>query len=120
MHYIFDDDHGKNSAWAAICYGQLKQQFAESHPDIYSSIGQFSLADSVDAPPLQAADLLSYEAKKYAEHFLETGRENDMRERYIRALTNVRSREDFWLFDRKRLDAFQRGIAGIHPVGRES
>ncbi len=68
-HYVFDDDHGKNSAWAAICYGQLKQQFAKSDPDIYSSIGQFSLADSEDAPPLQAADLLSYEARKYSEHF---------------------------------------------------
>jgi Protein of unknown function (DUF3800) len=111
-HYIFDDDHGKNSVWAAICYGQLKQQFAKSDPDIYSSIGQFSLADSVDAPPLQAADLLSYEAKKYAEHFLKTGRD-DMRERYIRALTNIRSREDFWLFDQKRFDSWQRRLAKL-------
>jgi len=111
-HYIFDDDHGKNSVWAAICYGQLKQQFAKSDPDTYSSIGQFTLADSVDAPPLQAADLLSYEAKKYAEHFLKTGHD-DMRDRYIRALTNIRSREDFWLFDQKRFDAWQRQMANV-------
>lgn len=109
-HYVFDDDHGKNSAWAAICYGQLKQQFAKSDPDTYSSIGQFGLADSVDAAPLQAADLLSYEAKKYAEHFLKTGRD-DMRQRYVRALTNIRSREDFWLFEKKRFDAWQRRMA---------
>jgi hypothetical protein len=111
-HYIFDDDHGKNSAWAAICYGQLKQQFQNSDSDTYASIGQFSLADSEDAPPLQASDLLSYEAKKYAQHFLETGRD-DMRERYIRALTNIRSKEDFWLFDEKRFDAWQRQMAKV-------
>ena len=114
-HYIFDDDHGKNSAWAAICYGQLKQQFAKSNPDTYSSIGQFSLEDSENAPPLQAADLLSYEAKKYAEHFLKTGRD-EMRDRYVRALTNIRSREDFWLFESKRFDALKRGMEALRPT----
>jgi hypothetical protein len=107
-HYIFDDDHGQNSVWAASCYGELKMSGAA----ICSSIGQLVLADSIDATPLQAADLLAYEARTYGEYFLTTKRD-DMRETYIRALRNMRSKQDFWLFEQKRLDSLLRRMGAV-------
>ncbi len=43
-----------------------------------------------------------------------------MRESYIRALTNIRSREDFWLFEQKRFDAWQRRMAKVGTISTES
>lgn len=111
-HYFYDDDHGKNSAWANICYSNLKDHFKERDADIHSSMGEITMADGDVAVPLQAADLLAYQTKKYAEKLLRTGREI-VRVEHVRALTNIRSKEDFWLFDRSRFAQIEKAFAEI-------
>ncbi len=110
--YFYDDDHGKNSAWASICYSNLKDYFKKRDPDIHSSMGDITMADGDIAVPLQAADLLAYQTKKFAERFLRTGREI-VRIEHVRALANLRSKEDFWLFDRKRFSQIESAFAEI-------
>lgn len=111
-HYFYDDDHGKTSAWANICYSNLKDHFKTSDPDVHSSMGDLTMADGEVAVPLQAADLLAYQTKKYAERLVKSGREIVKME-HVRALANLRSREDFWLFDRKRFTQLENAFAEI-------
>jgi hypothetical protein len=51
VHYFFDDDHGKNSAWAYICYSNLKNHFRKLDYATYSSMGELTMADGVYAVP---------------------------------------------------------------------
>src|SRR5438093_10066850 len=53
-------------AWATICYGELKHSMSNEDHAGARSLGDLTFADSKCALPLQAADLLAYEAYKYA------------------------------------------------------
>jgi hypothetical protein len=102
MHFFLDGDRRTNP-WAAACYNQIKRDaIAENDEDSGRCLGGLSFADSRCALPLQAADLLAYEAARYCRD----ARGNPAHPTnpvYARALRNMRSREDFWLFDRARL-----------------
>jgi Protein of unknown function (DUF3800) len=75
-HYFYDDDKGKNSAWANICYSNLKDHFEKRDHDVYRSMGELTMADGKKAVALQAADLLAYQTRKFCERFISTGKRN--------------------------------------------
>ncbi len=106
VHFVFDDDR-QTRAWASYCYGEFKRQI----PDV-SCFGELTFADSKVAVPLQAADLLVYEARRYCiaangdVHF-------PLGKTYIRSLARARSRDDFWLFDKTRFDDLIRSVGEV-------
>ena len=106
----FIDSNKQLDAWATICFYGLKENYRKDGGDIYLSMGTLTPDDSRIAVPLQAADLLAYEAREFSEKVLESGKaEIDMMsETYKRALVNMRSMDDFWLFDKPRLDFLSR------------
>jgi len=98
----FIDSNKQLDAWATICFYEMKERYKQDNDDICLSMGTLTPDDSKTALPLQAADLLAYEARLYAENVIVTGNRNTMRETYRRALANIRSEDDFWLFDERR------------------
>ncbi len=119
IHYFLDDDPS-NAGWADICYSQIKQRCRDEHDDLRFVLGDFTTADSVDAKPLQAADLLAYEARFHGEQVIATGNKNLWpRPIYARALRNLRSIHDFWLFDKSRFDNLDQLLAGAADQARE-
>jgi hypothetical protein len=100
--------------WAGICYSELKNRLVED--DLASHLGDFTLADSKEALPLQAADLIAYEARRYA---IEADGDDKapVNTTYRRALRNIRSAEDFWLFDERRFTHLHRFIKRTVATG---
>ncbi len=103
MHLFFDDNKQTN-AWATICYTRLKAlAITEGAADAARKLDGLTFSDSRVALPLQAADLLAWEAYQYCK-----SAKGDPRfpigRTYRRALKRIRSKEDFWLFDRPRLE----------------
>ena len=100
MNFVLDSN--KNSdPWAAISYGELKSFMSREGRAEARKLGDLTFAFSDRALPLQAADLLAYEAYKYAiwangDHTVQ------VRPSYMLALRNFRSRDDFWLYDARR------------------
>src|SRR6266849_2748605 len=72
-------------------------------------LGEFTVADSKKALPLQAADLLAYEAFKYVQ-FAKGDKNVEVRPQYALALKNFRSIEDFRLFDEERMNGLMKAI----------
>ena len=106
-HY-FIDSNKQLDAWATICYSEIKRLYKQNNDDLYLSMGELTPVDSQSALPVQAADLLAYEARLYAETVIAGGDRNIMREPYCRALANIRSRNDFWLFDEPRFSELRK------------
>ncbi len=103
MHLFFDDNKQTN-AWATICYTRLKAlAITEGAADAARKLDGLTFSDSRVALPLQAADLLAWEAYQHCK-----AAKGDPRfpigRTYRRALKRIRSKEDFWLFDRPRLE----------------
>lgn len=100
------DQNPPNEEWAHLCLRGLKDQI----PELGKQIGDLTFADSEKACPLQAADLVAYEANFYA-RTAKGNRNAPMRPSYRAALSNARSMEDFWLWDKERFaEAFSRRI----------
>ena len=104
VNYTFDDNPQDVHLKQAIvdCFSQIKENMRKDHDPSYDSVGDFGFSDSKKAAPLQAADLLAYEAHRYAK---EAGEDKNypVRDSYRRALTRIRSRQDFQLMDSERL-----------------
>ncbi len=104
INYVFDDDP-KNLALkeaAVNCFSQVRANLIADNDPASEKLGEFSFSDSKKAAPLQVADLLAYEAHRYAKGakgYLEF----PARESYKRALCRIRSVEDFKLVDAKRI-----------------
>jgi len=103
VNFIFDEDE-QTTPWASECHRLLKVDVFADNPDFLSRCGDLTFADSERALPLQAADLLAYEANQYckaagSDQLFPVGLV------YRRALKRIRSRDDFWLFDRPRLQS---------------
>jgi len=73
------------------------------------SLGELTFADSKKTLPLQAADLLAYEAFKYA-IFANGDKNAKVRPQYMCALKNFRSMNDFWLFDQPRMENLLKAV----------
>jgi hypothetical protein len=102
VNLIVDQDR-RNEAWAHRCLRGLKNAI----PEVGRQVGELTFADGVEACPLQAADLITYEANLYAQ--TAKGDSNaPMRPVYRIALSRARSKEDFLLWDKARFDSFSR------------
>ena len=103
MHFIYDLD-GKNCGRFAEWYRGFKR---DTNGD-EERLGDLTFADSRQAVPLQAADLLAYEGQRYKRKS-HGDPDTPIRAEYMRALRRFRSQDDFWLFDEPRL----RNLEGI-------
>lgn len=109
MHFVFDD--APRSAHIAKIYATLKQEAKESDDFYRFRWGDLTFADSKQAIPLQAADLLVYEAHRYCKRSIKEGDRNwPMRPEYRRAITRAISKDDFWLFDAARFERLERHL----------
>jgi hypothetical protein len=73
-------------------------------------LGDLIFSDSRQAVPLQAADLLAWEAQKYKKQ--SNGDPNGpLRPEYQRALSRLKSLDDFWQFDEPRLKHLESKLA---------
>ena len=118
MHFVMELDckkpavqHGMLNAFGAVKHG-LEQ---DCNP-LAAHVGNLTFEKPKDATPLQAADLLAYEAHRYAKRVTETGDKNySMRREYMRALRRFRSKHDFWLFDEPRFADLKRVLSDPLP-----
>lgn len=115
MHFVFDESteaHVKSAI--TNCYSNLKMQAAGDR--LRSHLGEITFADSDQAAPLQAADLLAYEMHRFAK---KPKRDlSDMRVEYRRALVHFKTKEDFWLFDYARFSSLTTKLQAITHVER--
>jgi hypothetical protein len=103
MNFVFDQD-SRITTHVLKVFSFIKREMKDDE-QLRFSIGDLTFADSRDATPLQAADLLAYEAHRYAKRA--QGNEHaPMRHEYRRALARARSKHDFWLFDGPRFKSF--------------
>jgi len=100
--HLFFDDNKQTNAWAKICHSRLKAILAEEVAAIAHKLDGLTFDDSRRALPLQAADLLVYEANRYCKN-AKGDPTFPVRPIYRRALKRIKSRDDFWLFDLPRL-----------------
>jgi hypothetical protein len=107
MHFVFDEDRRKMEIGDAMRARFLasKNELKEDNDPFSERMGSFEFADSKKALPLQAADLLAYECHRYAKGL---EKKHPMRNEYRRALSRMRSIDDFWLFDERRMESLAR------------
>jgi hypothetical protein len=113
MHFALDSNKNTDP-WALICYGELKRLLSQASDPAAKHMGDLTFADSVRALPLQAADLLAYEAYKYA-IWADGDYTKNVRPSYMLALKNFRSQDDFWLFDAQRFANLREATRTIAP-----
>jgi len=109
MHFVMDLDKGKPSVQHAMLstFADIKYSLKHDRDPLADRIGDLTFAESDKAIPLQAADLLAYEAHRYAKSA--NGDPNHpVRLEYRRALSRFRSKDDFWFFDEKRFTGLNR------------
>jgi hypothetical protein len=105
VNFVFDDNP-QTVGWASICYSGMKALVTKDR-SLTASMGDLSFASSKTALPLQAADLIAYEAHNWAKE--SSGNENHLtRPVYRRALRNFKTKEDFWLYDAQRLTTLRK------------
>ena len=99
--FIYDLD-GKNCGRFADWYRGFKLDIKREGNGDDECLGDLVFADSREAVPLQAADLLAYEGQRYKR---KSNGDPDapIRTEYMRALRRFKSQDDFWLFDEPRL-----------------
>jgi hypothetical protein len=117
MHFIMDGDP-RIASHALACFTDLKESAREDGiRDLAHSLSQLTFADSKIVVPLQAADLLAYEAHRYAKGPRTRDKNAPIREEYRRALRNAKTIEDLWLFDEARLRNLAAAIVQ-HAAGK--
>jgi len=115
MHFVLDSNQNTD-AWASICYVELKRLLARAGDPMADRLGDLTFSESIRALPLQAADLLAYEAFKYA-IWAKGDRKAKVRPAYMMALQNFRSEQDFWLYDAERFANIKRLANAITDRG---
>jgi len=101
LHVSFDLDESANSlhGWTPIYFAHVKKLLLENT----ERLGSLSFDSSVDAPPLQAADLLAYRIREHAEaRLVDPQAKQDAV--LMRALSRKRSTDDFKLFNARAFD----------------
>lgn len=99
-HFVVDQNQ-LTETWTALCHRQIRG-LAERESKIANRIGELTFADSRIATPLQAADLLAYEAHRYC-RLSKGDSKHPASDVYRRATRRMKSKDDFWLFDYDRL-----------------
>jgi hypothetical protein len=116
IHFVVDDDR-RMARFAAQVYTTLKRETIREKGALECVLGDLTFADSRIAVPLQAADLLAYEAHRYAKK-AQGDANSPVRDEYRRALAHFRTREDFHLFDGVRLQNLQQTLARMVAAGK--
>jgi len=108
MHFVYALD-SKNCGR----FLQWYQQFKRDTDGDDDRLGDLIFSATRQAVPLQAADLLAYEAQRWKKK--STGDPNaPLRNEYKRALCRLKSLNDFWLFDEPRLRQLETALdAGV-------
>jgi len=101
MHFIYDLDE-KNATRFLQWYRQFKLDIPRDDADQF---GDLNFSDGRQAVPLQAADLLAFEAQRYKKKST-INPEYEARAELKRAVCKMKTIEDFWLFDEPRLRNF--------------
>ena len=115
MHFFVDN--GPLAGRIAQRYSDLKKSAEEDRADdLRFALGQLTLADSKIATPLQAADLLAYEAHRYGKS-KRGDRNAPVRSEYRRALKRMKTIQDFWMFDGPRLQEMQETLDELVKQG---
>ncbi|HMH12193.1 MAG TPA: DUF3800 domain-containing protein [Edaphobacter sp.] len=114
IDFSFDDDPNNIRLKQAIvaCFSQIRANLLADGDPAYEKVGEFGFNDSIKATPIQAADLLAYEAHLYSKE----ARGNPaflMRDSYIRATSRSRSPLDFQLADDAKFASIKRTFAEI-------
>jgi hypothetical protein len=106
MYFTFDRNQQPNVQSGILrCYSAVKDGATEAGDQLAKHLGSIEFEDSIQAAPLQAADLLAYEMHRYAKQPVRDL--EHMREEYRIALWHMKSIEDFWLFDGPRFERFR-------------
>jgi len=106
MSFTFDrNGHSQIQSGILRCYSAVKDGAIRDGDRLAKCLGDIGFADSIEAIPLQSADLLAYEMHRYAKR--EVRNLENMREEYRIALCHMKSIEDFWLFDGRRFERFR-------------
>jgi hypothetical protein len=114
VHFICSHDkQGFPAMWEA--YNYLRDSAAEAGDPIADVMGPITPENPKLVVQLQAADLLAYEAHLYSKR-ANGDPKLPVREEYMRAISNFRSMEDFWLFDAPRFEVLK---AYLESVWRE-
>jgi hypothetical protein len=119
VNFTFDEFNSEKLKVAVMQqFAEVKRILRADNDRVVERIGGLAFEDSKVALPLQAADLLAYEAHRYAKA-AQGDKNHPTRVEYTRALRNFRHRDDFWLFDGVRFqhlkmiaDAIQRQESG--------
>lgn len=109
VNFTFDEcSSDKLKTAVMLRFAEVKRVFRDDDP-LIERIGGLEFESSEKALPLQAADLLAYEAHRYAKAAKDDIK-HPVRTEYRRALRHFIHKDDFWLFDRVRFDRLK-GIA---------
>jgi len=73
-------------------------------------MGNLAFAESHEAAPLQAADLLAYELHRYHKKWRSGAGDSNMRMEGYRAMARMKTIQDFWLFDKTRMTNLHRAM----------
>lgn len=114
VNFTFDDFNSDSLKTAVMLrFSEAKRLFRSDNDPIIDRIGSLEFEDSKKAYPLQAADLLAYEAHRYAKA-AKGNKRHPARTEYRRAVRRFIHRDDFWLFDGVRFDQIRRISEAIH------
>ena len=107
MHFVYARDSRNCGRFL-----QWYQQFSCDTEMGDDRLGDLIFSASSQSAPLQAADLLAYEAQRYKKK--SNGDPNaPLRDEYKRALSHLKSLDDFWLFDEPRLRQLEGAVDAI-------
>lgn len=67
MNFVFDENSDNMLKQAMLtCFDRIKEDLSESSDPPLENMGELSFGDSEKAAPIQATDLLAYQAHQYA------------------------------------------------------
>lgn len=117
MHFVFDESSDKRLKLLMLaCFDRVKRHLHEAGDELACRMGALSFEDSKNAVQLQAADALAYLAHRYAKA-LTGDTQLAPSDEYALALSRMRSKEDFWLYDSPRFAVL---ASILDQVGSES
>jgi hypothetical protein len=102
MHFFMDRDR-RIASQVLECFSKLQSEARKDDIEQYSQMGSITFADSHESGPLQAADLLAYELQRYYKKWRGGEGDSKMRIEGIRAMTRMKTIQDFMLYDETRM-----------------
>jgi hypothetical protein len=109
-HFVMDKDPS-TVGWTGLCYANLRHIAEQDNDPIANALGPITFDDSKKCLPLQAADLLGYEAHQWAKAAYQSNdMHHKMRRTYVLALARFIDKHDFILFDAPRFANLTRAI----------